>query len=61
MAASETLEDGMLAALAVAVKGLTAAQEDLVPQELQDQILEVTQQELAGRQDLYLAAPPKDP
>ena len=61
MAASETLEDGMLAALAVAVKGLATVLGDLVPQELQDQILEVTLQELAGRQDLYLAAPPKDP
>jgi len=61
MAASETLEERMLAALAVAVKGPTAVLGDLVPQELQDQILEVTLQELAGRQDLYLAAPPKDP
>lgn len=32
MAASETLEDGMLAALAVAVKGPSAVPGDLAPQ-----------------------------
>ena len=68
MAASESLEDGMLAALPVAVtllkvtgKSATAVLRDLAPRKLRGQFQAVTLQELAGRQDLCLAAPSKDP
>ena len=68
MAASETLEDGIIAALPVAVALLkvtgqspTAVLRDLAPRKLLGQFQAVTLQELAGRQDLCLAAPSKDP
>ena len=68
MAALETLEDGIIAALPVAVaplkvtgKGPTAVLRDLAPRKLRGQFQAVTLQELAGRQDLCLAAPSKDP
>ena len=68
MAASETLEDGIIAALPVAVarlkvtgKSPTAVLRDLAPRKLRGQFQAVTLQGLAGRQDLCLAAPSKDP
>ena len=68
MAASETSEDGIIAALPVAVtrlkvtgKGPTAVPRDLAHRKLLGQFQAVILQGLAGRQNLCLAAPSKDP